>query len=850
MDFEESWFDKVNERMKKMIYQWVYSYSCWNRQKRPGDARTRGFGTFSWTEGLTIEEIDELERRCSGYNYPTDYNIPARPTQDEIDKFLPVAFYSFTLASGKRAIVRTRYVGEGFYDKRWGAIISHGLILDDGEDWPSYPMEYFDSPVFWNELPQAVREEAIGYKDRPDSPQPAYLPALDIESLRPQGKYTPEGVAAKIAESESFAKMLSAFINAYMTTNTDVEPLCICAPYDDIPWLFAGLTMAFPLEVSGNFSFSTYLSDKMPTENEIGRWYQVAAMEKRNCSLDLEALPDADHYREYVDTLFGSRKLIMDFVQDFTGLEAADAPCVVSLFRFLRENGSISEENLQRVLKLLLEHGDQDVRKEFLAALTSGRGLPEKVDDTWLADVFALVSDYEELRPLCYDLFLQQRSRYQGDPLVFFSRMADQYPKEITVLWLEEYAAKDFSTTGLMFTFLSMCKNGNAKELDTPAWSVLFSEEAKEKADWSVILSKAPQAFPECLVAVLCCCPDVSARDKEFENIGRDLTRTVDFAREAIARGRSGAAKELLKKYLRREQAKPLDALKRIVVAVEDVDRSFAKSIFWDLFACVDGCISTIDKDSLEWLVARKEYVPQSNYQTFLKDIDANVDIPDGKNSAYLAILEKVLAEDEAKGFHSHRMGFIAWFLKTLESRRMASETRDLLKALDVFSDTYRGLSPEDQLRLCNRLLPILVDGSDEKNADSAIGQHKDILMFFGSSSAPRVRESLARRYVELIGGSLRKNRISAEDIRIVAGIRCALGELADNDLRSKILVEFAQHVFKKFSSDELTRVRRELDIRSGAEKRHWEELCDEVKKANTFLSKFKSAVGFIFKRS
>ncbi|MBQ7176345.1 MAG: hypothetical protein IJS08_02930, partial [Victivallales bacterium] len=67
-----------------MIYQWVYSYSCWNRQKRPGDRPTRGFGTYSWTEGLSVEEIDELERRCSGYNYPIDTTIPERPTQEEI----------------------------------------------------------------------------------------------------------------------------------------------------------------------------------------------------------------------------------------------------------------------------------------------------------------------------------------------------------------------------------------------------------------------------------------------------------------------------------------------------------------------------------------------------------------------------------------------------------------------------------------------------------------------------------------------------------------------------------------------------------------------------------------------
>ena len=833
-----------------MIYQWVYSYSCWNRQKRPGDARTRGFGTFSWTEGLTVEEIDELERRCSGYNYPTDYNIPARPTQEEIDKFLPIAFYSFTLASGKRAIVRTRYVGEGFYDKRWGAIISHGLILGEGEDWPTYPMEYFDSPVFWNELPQSVREEAIGYKDRPDSPQPDYLPALEMDDLKPQGKYSPEGVSARIAESGNFGKMLSTLLNAYMTTNTDVEPLCISAPHDDIPWLFAGLTMAFPSEMSNSFSFSTYLSDKMPTENEIGRWYKVAAMEKRNCSLDLEMLPDTDDYKWYVDTLFGSRKNILEFLQDFTGLEAADSPCVVTLFRFLRENGSLSEEAMRSVLKLLLEHGDADVRKEFLEVLASGRGMPESVSDSWFTDVFALVSDYEELRPLCYDLFLRQRTRYQGDALLFFSKMADRYPKEITILWLEEYASKDFSTTGLMFTFLSLCKNGNAKELDDPAWASLFGEETKAKADWNAIMARAPEAFPECIVTILCCCPDASARDKEFERIVHDIARTVDFARKAVASGRNDAAKELLTKYLCGEREKPLDALKRIVTAIEDVDSAFAKTAFWDMFSCVDGRISAIDKDSLDWLVARKEYVQQANLQTFLKDIDANVVFPDGKNPAYLAVLEKVLADDAAKEFRERRIGFICWFLKTLESRRMASETGGILKSLAIFDDAYRGLSPNDQLSLCKQLLPILVDGSDEKKEDSAIEQHKEILKFLGATSVSSVREYLARRYVELVGGSVRKNRISSGDVRLVAGIRCALGEVADTDLRNKILVEFAHQVFKKFNGDELNRARRELDIRSGAEKRHWEELCDEVKKANTFLSKVKSVVGFIFKRS
>ena len=69
-----------------MIYQWVYSYSCWNRQKKPDEVRSRGFGTFSWTEGLSLDEIEELERRCGGYEFPNGANIPSRPTLDEVER--------------------------------------------------------------------------------------------------------------------------------------------------------------------------------------------------------------------------------------------------------------------------------------------------------------------------------------------------------------------------------------------------------------------------------------------------------------------------------------------------------------------------------------------------------------------------------------------------------------------------------------------------------------------------------------------------------------------------------------------------------------------------------------------
>lgn len=832
-----------------MIYQWVYSYSCWNRQKRPGDARTRGFGTFSWTEGLELDDINELERRCSGFSYPTDADIPARPTQDEIDRLLPVGFYSFTLASGKRAIVRTRYVGEGFYDKRWGAIISHGLILPEGEEWPLYPMEYFDSPIFWNELPQTVRDEAVKYKDVPDSPQPAYLPALDFDSLKPQGKYTPDGVAARINGSKTFAEMLSAFLKAYIGAKTDTEPLCVCAPHDDVPWLFAGLTMAFPLELSAELSFSTYLSDKMPMESEIGRWYNVAAMERRNALIDLGEQPGDDDCKWYINTLFGSRKNLMEFLQDFTGLTAADAPCAVKLFRFLKENGSMTEEDMGRTRMLLLEHGDADVRKEFIDALASGRGMPDNVSSSWFSEMFTLVADYEELRPLCYDLFLKQRARYQGDLFAFFAEIEEKHPHEITVLWLDDYAAGDLTTTGLLLTFFSLSKNGRASELNSPDWAMLFGDETKGNAGWGEIVAKSREFFADCSVAILCDCPDKAVQEKEFDRISQDTALSADFACKAIAMGKRDVAKELLKKHLQRKCKKPLDTLKKVFATLEKADAEFAKENFWEFFSCVNGNIESIDSDSLSWLLAQRKRIPPADDLTFLKDLDSSVAFPEGKDSSYLALLERLLSDEAAKELQFGRIGLIAWFLRNLNAGAKVYDIEAFLKEMADLVKAYRCLSPGEQSVLCANLLPIALGSADDKKEECAVKQHGEILLFFGATTEQSVRRQLAKRYVGLIGRDVRKNRINTSDIRFVAGLKCALGALGDSGLRKQIHEELATQFFRKFGDADLDRVKRDLGIRGGVEKRNWEELCEEVRKSKTLFARVKSLVRSFFRR-
>lgn len=829
-----------------MIYQWVYSYSCWNRQKRPTDVRSRGFGTFSWTEGLSIDEIDELERRCSGYNFPSDYNIPARPTQEEIDEYLPVAFYSFTLASGKRAIVRTRYVGEGFYDKRWGAIISHGLILDEG-DWPTYAMEYFDSPVFWNELPSATRDEAVQYKDRPDAPQPPYLPALEINELQMSGKYSPEHVAQRLEESPDFSRLLASLIQGFMTTNTESEPLCISAPTKEIPWLFAGLMMAFPVEISDDFSFCTYLSDKMPAESEVGRWYRVAAVEKRSCFLDLESSGESQG-TWYVDTLFKARKPFMEFLQDFSALGFGDMPCAVKLYRYLKESDPLGDEDFSRSLKLLVEHGNEDVRREFLSALVSGRGLPQEITDAWFASVFALAADYEELRPICYDLFLQHRKNYRGDELAFFERLADKYPREITIRWLEEDASSDLSTNGLLFTFASLQKNGNAHELGEGPWEAVFKGEAAS-ADWTKILGKIVSDYPDCVVPVICKCPNQEAKAAALNKICGDVGKTVDFVERLIAAGQTKMAIEAIRSILARSDSAAIETLRRIVSALEKSNASFIGAEYGNMIGALRIKGQKVTKDDFAWLLKKIDWIKDSEREAYLKSITSGIEFPRTKDPEYRSILSNFLLTESGAAFRSGRVGLIEWFLGLMSDGVTYGSVSAAIDGLAAVREALASLPTVEQLVVCEYLIAAVVGKTDNDAYEASVDQQSKILSFIAAIEDGETLDRIAKQYVSAVSQGMKRGRISYADVRMLALIKCAIGDIGNHRLADALLEAFSGGVLRKMDESDLNHVKQKIGTLTAGEKKRWDEVCEMVAEGHTFLSRMKSVTGLFFKR-
>ena len=370
-----------------MILQWVYSYTCWRRPKASGNSKAKGFGTYSWTEGLSLTEIEELEARCSAYAYPSGGNLPSRPTQENIDRLFPVAFYSFKLSSGRRAIVKTRYVGKGFYDNRWGATISHGLILDKG-DWPVYPLEYFDSPVFWKELPKDVREKAMEYKDRSDAPPPPFLPALDLADLPVIGEYTETAIADRMTQGGDSASKVAVLLGRYFQSVESPAPITVMAPFQEVPFLFAAFTMALPKDLSQELTFCTY-SDNQPfmSQGTVGS-FKIVAVNGGQASPDLSMRqpPNAD-MDSLVSAAFSSRKPFFDFLARFTGIVSSEIPLLVRMFRFLGQVVPMDNGDFDQFIDLLGRHGDEEVRQMFLSRLFSEAAVRGSISDGWLEKI-------------------------------------------------------------------------------------------------------------------------------------------------------------------------------------------------------------------------------------------------------------------------------------------------------------------------------------------------------------------------------------------------------------------------------------------------------------------------------
>lgn len=813
-----------------MIYQWVYSYSCWNRQKKPDEVRSRGFGTFSWTEGLSLDEIEELERRCGGYEFPNGANIPSRPTIDEVERLFPVAFYSFTLSSGRKAIVRTRYVGEGFYDHRWGAIIAHGLVLDSG-DWPHYAIEYVDSPVFWRELPKDIRDKALCHKDDPQAPQPAYLPALDEKDLKVTGNYSCEKVAAHFPKDSPLGQKLVGLVNAFLTNNISSGRCCsVYAPDDEIVWMLAGLTMIFPKRLACELSFATRLDNAMPVAEDSERWYSVVGCKMRDAELNVDQLSDMADLGWLFDAIFRKRDQFDCFLQDFSGISLPDFPRLVRLFNFISGTDwdSVPSES-DDLISLVELHGNEEARKSLINRLASSPNcLPDVVTPQWMERICSLAKDFPALSSDCDTLFISVRNRIAGNPFDAFSNRLHQDGQALSRIWLERYSKNDVSTIGIVFTLLSLSAENRLEEIATKDWETLYA--SGPSVDWKAVLRETLKRVPRAFPNVFLNSPDEDARNAIIDENCRDVDATVSFLMRFVKAGAPDRACEMMSRTLAHSSDK--DAFLRDAMdGFGRADANFANCLFEKLAPKL--VLPVMSGDNLGWYSMRAAKLPEAVRADFMKRIESRLEFPSRVDKHLISALKDFIRDAALPaGRPNRRAELLLWYAQVV-----ANEQKDPFAELPTLKSTFISQTAAERVLLVkNVILPLLNRCSDQDRGKSEEQQKCLVDVMFADLSEPCLSEAV-ELYIKALSSDLRQRRLGVASIRSLALLKCSLGSFSDSGIRSLFIEKLARTVFKKYSERDLNDLKNVLGPFSKAESVAWETLCESVKANGGFFS-------------
>lgn len=228
---------KTNDVLCRAM-QWKFTSCAYNIENRDG------FSTFSLSEGLSDEDREDLVKYAGGYSPPE--GLPSQPvTEEELDLF-PIAFASFRLRSGKRAITRTRYVGKDYAGARFGNLFSHGLIIDG--DWPFHPIQLWEpsrnSLIWSNGL--SLEEQNLGRT-------PGLLNTVDIRREHLYHFDIPEFL--DYLDRYNWFKTFFFALRQYRVGKTIVlkdEP-------ENAAYWIAALQYLVPFRVSQDISFSSYV---------------------------------------------------------------------------------------------------------------------------------------------------------------------------------------------------------------------------------------------------------------------------------------------------------------------------------------------------------------------------------------------------------------------------------------------------------------------------------------------------------------------------------------------------------------------------------------------------------------
>ena len=222
-----------------MKFLQTYYTSC-----RIGQTGSSGFQFYSYTEGLTEEERDEIGKLGS-YNAP--YGSNPYPTEDDVLHVLPIAFKYFRLNSGRVGILQSTACTQE-YTGRPGNFFTHALILDQGE-FPFLPILMHNSTYFKHDLNEEEKNiQSI----------PSLLSVLDIDESDFPVFFSEQkdSFIRKFAGLNTNQELLSKLLDIILSKEEKKKPIIIADKKPEE--VINALCRALPFENALSLTFSTY----------------------------------------------------------------------------------------------------------------------------------------------------------------------------------------------------------------------------------------------------------------------------------------------------------------------------------------------------------------------------------------------------------------------------------------------------------------------------------------------------------------------------------------------------------------------------------------------------------------
>lgn len=224
----------------------TYYTSC-----RVGQSNASGFQFYSYSDGLTQDELWEIEKLG---NYIPPINLPSNPTPAEIEELFPVSFCYFKLKSGRVGALQSVALTQD-YSGRPGNFFCHAFILDSGE-FSFLPIELYQSTSFRNNLTQAEWDVSTA---------PDKLPVIELSDLGRRSLSDLRPISDFLSQ-ENNETTLGLLVNSVIESAETRRKIILADTPESIVFWLTSVSLAFPLHLANGITFSTYSHD--PANNK------------------------------------------------------------------------------------------------------------------------------------------------------------------------------------------------------------------------------------------------------------------------------------------------------------------------------------------------------------------------------------------------------------------------------------------------------------------------------------------------------------------------------------------------------------------------------------------------------